>query len=76
MMRTVEKQKNLLINARNNKKETLRIIKNADLYLEEDREDFITLINEPDFDYSWNFYADLDTAAREDFMDLLEKVGD
>ena len=72
MMRSVEKQKELLINARNNKIETLEKIKAADLFYEEDRIDFINLINENDFDYAWNYYSNLDTAAREDFMDLLE----
>ena len=72
MMISVEKQKELLINARKNKNVSLEKIKAADLFYEEDRIDFINLINENDFDYAWNYYANLDTAAREDFMDLLE----
>lgn len=49
----------------------LERVENADIYFEEDRYLYIQILKTNDIDRAFTIYANMDTAAREEFIGLI-----
>ena len=68
---TIENQMELINQALNNES-IINKIENADIYYEEDRETFIKILNSDNLERAFKVYANMDTAARDVFINLVK----
>lgn len=73
-MITIEQQKDLIAKGIKNYSKTCKAIKKLNLYYEADREKFLSLFGTGSADSAFISYTWMDTAARDNLMELLIKL--
>lgn len=70
---TAKEQEQIIINARKNKLESLRKIELADIFYKKDKTDYINIITAVSNPGAISLYYWMDTAAREEFINIFKE---